>query len=290
MKIGIQHGGLKNIFTDEEIIEKLSRIGYDTIDYALCVDWQKTDKIFDEPYTVWKKFFKNTKKSAVRCGIGFSQTHGTYPVDFLIPGAFGENEKVQFEKEMEATAILGAPYIVIHPIYMTDVKDDAMNRERSIEIYGSLNETAKAYGVKIAIENMWTVKQGKFVSTGCSTSEELKRITAGLENDSFVYCLDTGHTHLVGEDVVAAVKNLGKNLKTLHVNDNFANRDDHLIPGTGDIDFNRFVSALKEVKYDGSFNMEIENIRIAKIDRDCVWDYVGLAYRTAKKLLENNRI
>ena len=287
MKIGIQHCGLKHIFTDEEIMEKLSRIGYDAVDYALYIDWQKPDKIFNEPYAVWGKFFENTKKSAVKCGISFSQTHGTYPVDFLNYGVFGEKEKVQIDKELEATAILGAPYIVIHPIYIADVKK-ALNRDKSIEIYSELDETAKAYGVKIAIENMWCIEQGRFVSTGCSTSEELKQIIEGLENDRFVCCLDTGHTHLIGEDVVAAVKILGGKLKTLHVNDNFANRDNHFVPGIGDIDFNRFVQALKEIKYDGTFNMEIENLRITKIDKDCVWDYVGLAYKTAKKLIENN--
>ena len=52
------------------------------------------------------------------------------------------------------------------------------------------------------------------------------------------------------------VRKMGKDLKTLHVHDNMADRDFHLWPTKGIIDWPGFVQALKDIDFQGVFSLE----------------------------------
>ena len=72
-------------------------------------------------------------------------------------------------------------------------------------------------------------------------------------------CWDTGHGNLNKLDQAAAVRRMGKRLKALHVNDNKGQRDEHILPYHGTIEWEAFMKALGEVGYEGDFTYEIHN-------------------------------
>ena len=72
----------------------------------------------------------------------------------------------------------------------------------------------------------------------------------------------------------------GEKLKALHIADNHGQLDDHLMPfNGGEIDFTEVVKSLKEIGYQGLFNLEIPGERRIPLQlRDAKLQYVKAAY------------
>lgn len=52
------------------------------------------------------------------------------------------------------------------------------------------------------------------------------------------------------------VREMGAEIKVLHVHDNMRDRDFHLWPTKGTIDWSGFMQALRDIGYDGVFSLE----------------------------------
>ena len=98
-------------------------------------------------------------------------------------------------------------------------------------------------------------------------------------------CLDTGHANVNGIDPSYMAEVLGSYVEVLHVHDNYAALDQHLLCGLGTIDWKRFANTLKKIKFDGVVSLETcamcENL--PKVS--CV-DYAHLAYHTITNLVK----
>jgi len=70
-------------------------------------------------------------------------------------------------------------------------------------------------------------------------------------------CVDTGHAALGDLGPAKAIRMAGYRLITTHIQDNLGERDDHMPPGDGRIDWDDVVAALNEVGYDGCFQLEL---------------------------------
>ncbi len=63
-------------------------------------------------------------------------------------------------------------------------------------------------------------------------------------------CLDTGHAFLSG-DLRTVIHKLSGHLRMLHVNDNLGDRDQHLSPGEGAIDWISLMRQLRQWRFLG---------------------------------------
>jgi sugar phosphate isomerase/epimerase len=93
---------------------------------------------------------------------------------------------------------------------------------------------AKQRGVTIALENT----QGEMASPA-----NLKNFLDQTRLTNVKLCFDTGHAHLEG-GVVAGLETIRDLVVTTHVHDNRGERDDHLLPYEGTIDWNAALPAL----------------------------------------------
>jgi len=78
------------------------------------------------------------------------------------------------------------------------------------------------------------------------------------------------------------VRTIGKRLGVLHLHDNDGERDDHLPPYLGNLDFDAMMEALKEVGYEGNINFEIHFGKVPKEHLESLARYVyevGLRFR-----------
>jgi len=69
--------------------------------------------------------------------------------------------------------------------------------------------------------------------------------------------LDTGHANVNGEDLAKAVASLKDVPFHIHIDDNNGDSDAHRIPGEGNIDFEPFAQALREINYQGFVSAEL---------------------------------
>jgi len=99
----------------------------------------------------------------------------------------------------------------------------------------------KAAGGRISInvENQ-TRSNSKYHYPVAGTTETLLQIMADAEGTRCT--IDTGHAHVSGLDSTRVIDQVGNRLAEVHLSDNAGQSDEHLIPGTGTISFEGFMS------------------------------------------------
>ena len=250
MKIGIT--GCTR-YGDEQY-KKLKEYGFDCVDFGMA----NTDApIYTLPTEESDSLLLKEKALAAEAGIEINQVHG--PWRYPPEDGTEENRAERFEKmckSIRATALLGCKYWVIHPIMPFGTHDIEEGKEKetwelNVEFFRKLIPVAKEYGVTICFENMPMLK------FSISTPEDILRFVEEMNDENFEVCLDTGHvTVFKGLALGEETRRLGKHLKTLHVHDNRASLDMHLLPYLGKGDWADFVRALGDIGYDGVFSLE----------------------------------
>jgi sugar phosphate isomerase/epimerase len=94
---------------------------------------------------------------------------------------------------------------------------------------------AKHRGVTIALENT----PGEF---GCPAS--LQQFIKETHLNDLRYCFDIGHAHIDG-GVAAGLEEMHARIVTTHLHDNHGEKDEHLLPGEGTIDWSAAVESLR---------------------------------------------
>ena len=288
LKIGLN---VTDAAIEKGILESLQKIGYTSVDYGILGDYATPHAVFSEDRAVWTKYYEDRKRLFASHGLTVGQTHGTFNTDFDVLGEVTDKIIAQFEKEIEATAILGSKYIVIHPIfYPANNMQKEKERERNLMLYRRFIPALKKFGVKIAIENMYVhdyARMRRMASASCSTPEDLKYYLDELGTECFTACLDTGHANIACINSESYVKVLGKDLRVLHANDNGGICDDHNAPYMGIVDWKKFVCALKEIGYDGVFNLELNvTDKYINVSKGVGEAYLKYAYDVTRALLE----
>ena len=123
--------------------------------------------------------------------------------------------------------------------------DSPVSTRRSLE---ELVRHAEAAGVTLALR----------VGTGpLSTAGALLRlIEHDLDGSGAGICLDYGHAHLRG-DVADALETAAEHVVLALLHDNHGRRDDHLVPGSGTIDWASAMMTTQKLGYDGPLVMDV---------------------------------
>ena len=192
------------------------------------------------------------KEKANKAGITFSQVHGTWPAgdDWR-----DTDRNLEWLKRcVRATDILGdGRNLVVHPqmpYAWGEETDPAFAREENRRFFSALCEYAKDYNVNICIENMPT-KRHKLAGIPAIVD-----FVKELNYDNFFICLDTGHCCVSGDDSGEMVRLCGNLLKVLHIHDNNGERDQHLPPYYGKINWKSFKQGLSDIGFDGCISSE----------------------------------
>ena len=259
-KISVSGYGYFERLGAEDSLRLVASAGFDAIDYPL----------YDESKRLY--FDLGGGRVDLSCadrlcalgkdlGITVGQTHA--PFGYREDDGTVEEICDVYKRAAEATARLGAKHMIVHPIKFENCIGEYRREEcfdLNIELFSRLAPFLKELGVTALLENMFiTEKKDGFkrlLPTIYSTGAELARAKDAL-GDSFGVCLDSGHAFITKEDIPAMVGAIGKRLLALHLHDNTGERDDHLPPYFGKLPFERLLSALKAVGYDGNLNFEV---------------------------------
>jgi len=155
-------------------------------------------------------------------------------------------------KAAEAAAILSVRYFVIHPGPENSALPEHERFWRLENAVGVLNRAfahCQKLGIGLVLENM-------LPHLFAGRTRDLLWILGALDTCEVGICLDTGHAHLAG-DLSAVAHKLSGHLWMVHGSDNHGQRDDHLPPGDGRIDWGAFLSHLYDLHFNGTFILEI---------------------------------
>ncbi|MBQ9940062.1 MAG: sugar phosphate isomerase/epimerase [Clostridia bacterium] len=111
----------------------------------------------------------------------------------------------------------------------------------------------------LAVENLFIRDTKRKTFAGkFGTPGELNNIIEKINSPWITACVDIGHAALTGcepENFIKGVK--PEYLQALHVQDNDYLDDRHILPYTGELNWEAIMSALKSVGYTGDFTFEI---------------------------------
>jgi protein FrlC len=236
-------------FPLDEAIRRIADLGYDGVEI-----WGGRPHAY--PTDLGAEEILSLRELSTELGIeisGFIPAQFRYPTNLCIGNERIRQDSVRYIQDgIEMAASLGAPLVSIcpgHSLYGQG-KEDAW--ERLKESLHALSGFAAERGIRLAIE-----PADGYETDLVQTSDDALRLLGevGLNNVGVV--LDTGHVHVLGEDLGEAVRKLGPALFHVHVDDNHGRRDEHLVPGSGTIDFSSFLTALADVEYNGFLTVEL---------------------------------
>lgn len=251
MKLGIAAGISR---WGDDRYKTLKKCGFDYYDYNMP---NTKTPIYTATEDEMHVMMREERRLADEAGVKIWQVHGPWEgahTDLTPEGRAERMEKMQ--RSIRATATLGAPYWVIHPIFPFDCNDLKCGKaeetfEINVKFMSELLKTAKDNGITICYENM------PFLNFSISKPDDILRVVKEINDDNFKICLDTGHANIFPDWSPARVmREMGEHVRVLHVHDNRWQQDMHLAPFHGTIDWLEFGASLKEIGFDGVLSLE----------------------------------
>ena len=199
-----------------------------------------------------KELAREERAAALAAGIRIHQVHGPWPTDDT--SAEKRKEKLAYmERAIRLTPVFGARYLVIHPdmpFGWDEEKDPAFSWQTNLALFRALLPIAEEEGVILCIENM------PMKAHAISRTQRMYEFVREIDHPSLGMCLDTGHANVFGDDCGEMVRLIAPVLKVLHVHDNAGDKDSHLSPYQGTVDWESFAAALREISFAGVLSIE----------------------------------
>lgn len=208
----------------------------------------------------WEKWVEDNRQLGDELNLKFSQAHAYWTIGNAfnpdmsrVDGEWGEE---LMRRSVLAAEAMGTKWMVVHPssvlsYSMYDYKKSfAYNRE----YFKRWGEFYADHHVGMAIENM---NRGSRFGT---RPEELLELIDAIDNPMVQICIDTGHAHMAGVDVAEMIRMVGSHLKATHISDNHGERDEHVAPFNGTINWPEVMKALREIDYQECFEFEMHHL------------------------------
>lgn len=250
-------------------------LGYRALDAIFCSADAEGSPLWRDD---WRDWAQRIAEEAARLDITFIQTHLPYYNFSPSGGGLREGTEEIVRRSIHCTGILGAKWTVSHPA--TDFEQPLMveaSREANLAYFAPHVVLAKEVGVGICIENMADFAGQGYDRSYCATVEELCELVDTLQarHGNAGICWDFGHANLVYKDQAACLRYIGKRLKMTHVHDNSGQRDEHLTPFRGNVNWQSAMAALREIGYEGDFSFEIRRmpLSVPRALHDSLWTH-----------------
>ncbi len=155
------------------------------------------------------------------------------------------------KKALTMARMLGAPCITTEP---GGPLDSGMDRARAMDIFvDGLRETlahAEQEGVLLLVEPEPDLL--------IETAEQFEGLAERVDSPAFGLNFDVGHFYCVSDPLPETVRRLQHLTRHYHFEDIAASRvHEHLVPGSGAIDFPELIAAIRETGYDDWLTVEL---------------------------------
>lgn len=245
---------------DAEFLNLLKSSGFTSVG----IEFNKTDWLSDAN---WKEKAIELKDALDNCKMNVSSAHlHHYPLDVGVSVKYDDTEEL-IRRSIEASFIIGAAFLTAHP-------RSSIDQGFSYEVAAKANrddffpliERAEKEGVCLLFENMPVFPDFPSHRYFSSKPDEFSQFIDSFNSDSVGVCWDIGHAHmLLDEDEFGYMKQVGKRIKIIEVNNNWIRYDSHMLPSCGSIDWNAFSKAVKEINFTGDLLLDAKPAKVPEI-------------------------
>lgn len=117
------------------------------------------------------------------------------------------------------------------------------------------------------------------VAENTRRSDYIDFVFERIDSEYLRFCYDSGHDFIWSDEPIAVLKKWGHKLIMTHLHDNKSGDDDHMIPFTGKIDWQKVVAAWPK-DYKGPLMLEV----VGKPDTQSPEDFLKKAFESLMKL------
>lgn len=153
----------------------------------------------------------------------------------------------EIKRAIEVAEYIPFRFLIQH-IGKSDEFDDPRKFEWALSGIEHLRAFCRQLGVSLLVEN---------TPNDLATPERLKELLKALHYSDLGICFDTGHAHLMSS-VHQAFGVVEDRIRSTHVHDNHRDKDSHLWPGDGTIEWGETMHALRAAPQVPALLMEIE--------------------------------
>ena len=153
----------------------------------------------------------------------------------------------EIKRAVEVAEYLPFRFLIQH-IGKSDEYDDPRKFENALSSVEHLRAFCRQLGITLLLEN---------IPNDLATPEKLNELLRSLHYPDLGICFDTGHAHMMSS-VHQAFGVLENRVRSTHVHDNRGDKDAHLWPGGGTIDWADTMQALRAAPQVPALLLEIE--------------------------------
>jgi len=154
----------------------------------------------------------------------------------------------EIKRSLEVAEHIPFRFLIQH-MGLTHESFDDRKFEAAMTSIEHLRAFAKPLGVRVLLEN---------IPNEMSTPERLVEFIHATHFDDMGVCFDFGHAHLMS-DVAQAFETLKDHIWSSHVHDNAKDRDSHVWPGSGSIDWKQALELLRSAPHTPPLLLELEH-------------------------------
>jgi fructoselysine 3-epimerase len=190
------------------------------------------------------------------CGLAvpsFIPAQFRYPTSLCSPIEVIRNDSIRYiETGIEIAQALGSDIVSVCPGHTLHGQSIEHGWACLADSLKRLADYAARRSMRLALE-----PADRYETDLVQNTEQARRMLHEVGSHALGIVFDVGHSQIVGEDPATAVRALGSTLFHVHIDDTQGQRDDHLVPGLGIIDFGSFFAALHDVGYKGFLAAEL---------------------------------
>ena len=230
---------------DIAVVISNSNKDVDSFDIIDTVKEVGIKNVFTQWYDEDEKWTRGQLDQILRCkedGLNILFSHLGYQNinDIWEEGKAGDDLVLRYTNDIEKLHEIGIDMVIMHTTSKTVAP---MYNELGISRFKKICDFAEKLGVKVAFEN--TKIRGY-----------LEYVLSNIKNSNVGICYDAGHNHAHFNDELDL--SLFKNrIFAVHLHDNFGEKDEHLLPFDGTVDWDANAKKLVENGYKGPIIMEI---------------------------------
>lgn len=256
MKIATTTADMKGYAkTPAEAVKLYEGTGFKHLDYNFYDALREGDPLMTD---AWRDVIAEAKAAADSLGMDFVQAHAP---GCRVYGGDMQREILATTRAVEACGMLGIRNMVMHSGFLpgyTYPDDMPVYCEAIAPFFRALIPVMEKHQVHILFENT-TEKHCRGGNFFPIYARDLNAMVEYFHHPLFGAAWDVGHANMDDIDHAAQFCELGKNLRAIHVHDNYGEKDLHLLPLMGSTDYDNIMQGLLQTGFDGYFTLEIKN-------------------------------
>lgn len=178
----------------------------------------------------------------------------------------------EIKRALEVAESIPFRFLIQH-VGLTNEYFETRKFEAALSSIEHLRAFARPLGVNLLLEN---------TPNELSEPERLMELLKTLHYEDLGVCFDTGHAHIMSS-VDHAFRMLAPRIRSTHVHDNKRDRDAHLWPGAGNIDWNDAIQSLRSAPHAPALLLEVEGEEGTSVSRK-----MADAYKMLEEVQVNN--